>query len=269
MAIARVTSGSGDSGGTASTTTISITGFTVSGVDKVLYVVVMANEPAVLSPDPTVVWDSAGANQNFGAPIKKSTGTGTYIAVYRLINPTDGASKIISISGMSATVRDAAAAVLYSGVDQVTPNDAEVLQEVASQASPYSSSTITSPAGDAILGFYARETNTTSPTVTGGGNVLVVAKSVSGTNGYCAIAEDLDGADDTIDWAFSTSTIPISLVTFNVNASVSTLPFVMLEQPAVVTVRGQQAMPPWNTLGSGLLTSQPPFFTTVDGKRVN
>lgn len=220
MAIARVTFGSNDNTTTGATTTGSITNFTVSGSDTVLYVGVMSNDTPVLSPDPTVIWDSAGANQDFGSPISKSTGTGTYLAIYRLKNPTAGSNKTISLSGLSASVRDAFCAVLFSGVDQTTPNDSvDLVENNTTNTGTLSSSTITSPAGDWIVSFFARSTSTTTPSVTGGGNTLILAEAVGGNNGFVAVAEDADGADDTIDWAFSTSVVGTTIISFNLNAA--------------------------------------------------
>lgn len=224
-AIARSTVLGANNGATAGTTTASITNFTVSGTDKVLWVLCGGSEVAVTSPDPAVVWDSAGANQTL-TRISVSTGTGDVIFLFRLINPTDGTNKTISVTGLSATTRDACIGFLYTGVDQTTPNDAINVVESAS-ATNISTGTITSPAGDWIIGVGIRDGSTT-PGVSGGGNVVVLATGTSGNTAITFVSEDADGADDTIDYT-SGGNARWSLLTMNVNAAAgggggSTLP---------------------------------------------
>lgn len=213
-AMARGATGGANNGATAGTTTGSVTNFSISGSEKVLYVLTISGETAVTSPDPVVVWDSAGANQTL-TKVAASTGTGETAFLYRLINPTDGVNKTISVTGLSATSRDAIYAVYYTGVDQVTPND--TINIVETSVSNPSSGVITNPAGDWIVGFYARN-GSTIPTVTGGGNTLVTTQTTSGATASCGLAEDVDGADDTIDWN-SGGVAAWTLFTFNLNAS--------------------------------------------------
>jgi hypothetical protein len=216
-ALARSTTLSGNNGATAGTTTQSMTNFTVSGADKVLYCSVGSGETTVTSPDPTVIWDSAGANQSF-TKISQSTGTGQNLFLYRLIAPTDGVNKTISFSGQSATARDAAICVLYTGVDQVTPNDAVDLREVTATANPASNSVTGGGAGDWLVGFTMRSGATVPGLDTSTGGAIITTQGTSGTTAIFGFAEDQDGATDTIKWT-SGSGSTWTLQTFNLNAS--------------------------------------------------
>lgn len=214
-ALARSTVLGANNGATVGTTTLSITNFTISGTEKVLYCWVGSSEQTVTSPDPTVVWDSAGVNEGL-TRIGVTTGTGEISFLYRKIAPTDGVNKTISFSGLSATSREAAYCALYTGVDQVTPNDTIDLVELASSQNP-SSGSITSPAGDWILSFFHRA-GSIVPTATGGGNVVVGTQASSSSTSIYGLGEDTDGADDTFDWA-SGGLARWSIMTFNLNAS--------------------------------------------------
>ncbi len=199
--------------GCDSTATGSVTTMTcnpdVSGSNKILYCAVLAND--VTDINPAAVYNITETM----TLIKESSGTGTYLAVFRLIAPSDGVGVGVVFTSLSGSVRDAGVCVNYTGVDQSTPNDTENLVETASNT-VLSSGTITNPAGDVIFGALSK-TGTGAPSVTGGGNSLILATGTSGNNGYVAIAEDVDGADDTMDWSIGVNAA-MSAITFNVNA---------------------------------------------------
>lgn len=216
MAITRPTASLGaNNGTTASVTTISIPNFTVSGSNKVMYVLVCSGESTVTTPDPTVVWDSAGVNESL-TRIAVSTGTGETAFLYRKIAPSDGTNKTISVTGASGTARDCAIVALYNGVDQVTPEDTINVVELAVSQNP-SSGAITSPSGDWIVSFFARN-GSGVPTVSGGGNSLVLTQATAGSTAVSGHAEDQDGVDDTIDYASAGNSI-WTIFTFNMNAA--------------------------------------------------
>ncbi len=200
--------------GCDSTTTGSVTTMTcnpdVSGSNKVLYCAVMAND--VPNIDPAAVYN---VTENMTL-IKESSGTGIYLGVFRLIAPSDGVGVGVVFTGLSGSVRDAGICVNYTGVDQSTPNDTENLVETAS-ATSLNSGSITSPAGDVIFGGYSTTGNVTPTVNTGGGNAIILNKKTAGNNGNVSIAEDVDGADDTMDWSWSPGSAA-SAITMNLNA---------------------------------------------------
>ena len=207
------TGGAGNTPG--SVTTLSIANFTVSGTDKVLYVGVMSNTFSVPA-SPTCIWDAAGANQSF-TKIAETTGTSIWCALFRLINPTDGTNKTISLAGLPSGGTDSAIAALLTGVDQTTPNDTvEVVQDATTPTSK-SSGTITSPSGDWIAGFAAVENNN-SASLQQQGAAPDKVQNTGNNNATLGFDTDQDGADDTFDWSWTTAG-DVSLLTFNVNAA--------------------------------------------------
>lgn len=215
MAIARSTTLGGNNGTTGSVTTGSITNFTISGSDKVLYVVTESNDTPVVSP--TASWSGNGTPQGM-TQIAVSTGTGTALNLFRLINPTDETNGTISFTGLSGSVRDSFIGVLVTGVDQTTPNGTVDVVEVASGGpGTVSSNTITCAAGNWILGFASDQGIGNPPTCNGA--AVVLESETGGANGRCCYHEDTDGADDTMDWDFSATNGAETLLTFELKAA--------------------------------------------------
>jgi hypothetical protein len=103
--------------GSTEGTSGNISNCTISGTDKVLYVLVMMRGSDITG----VTWDAAGANQALTQVDAYNFEAIMHVYVYRLINPTDGSNKTITIS-KSGTDRFGAVAILATGTDQTTPN---------------------------------------------------------------------------------------------------------------------------------------------------
>lgn len=212
MAIARNTSGGGNSG-VASGTSITIALTIANNANRVLYVGIASASNA--DQTPTVTWNTTESlTQVSGAEIQGSTGN--WLEVWYLVNPT-ATSANLSITGLSASTREAAYAVCWDGVDQSTPNDAVDLVQHAATSTTISSSTITSPSGDWIASFFGGE-GSSALSATGGGNTMI-AENNNGNIVRAAAGEDADGVDDTFDWSAAGSNSHMSLITFNLNAA--------------------------------------------------
>ncbi len=206
-----------------SVTTLTITNFTVAGADKVLYVVVFSNTTnTAWHAGCTCIWDSAGANQSF-TQIGVTTGTGISGILFILKNPTDGVNKTISLAGIYNGGTDMAIASLLTGVDQTTPNDTVDIVQAATGTSK-SSSTITSPSGDWIAGFIGVDTENAA-SLTQQGAAPAKVQNTGNNNATMGYSTDQDGVDDTLDWAWTT-TSRHSLFTFNVNAAAGGAAFI-------------------------------------------
>lgn len=214
--------GQGATGGNGNTpgsvTTLSITGFTVTGANTVLYVCVFSNTiDTSWHAGCTCIWDASGANESF-TQIAQTTGSSTSAVLFRLINPTAGASKTISLAGLYTSGTESAIAALFTGADQTTPNDTvDIVEDGTSDQTPISSGTITSPSGDWIVGFCNLDTNNSASILQQGGTPAVV-QNTGNNNGTMGYDTDQDGVDDTFDWSWSTANARKTLFTFNLNA---------------------------------------------------
>jgi hypothetical protein len=257
-------------------TTIDIANVTVSGTDAVMYVVIVWGSSTAAPTAAVVVWDSAGANQNFETvdsnnPFASVSNPARGMALYRLVNPTTGSNKIVSISNLNAAVGEVAMAVVFSGVDQSTPNGTiDIVESGGGGAvTTTQSNPMTCASGNWLVSFISLADATPNFAVTGTGQVIrdSIASS-AGSNNALGFADDRDGSNDTFTWTHDSSASG-GLFTFELKAS-GAAPFV----PQVTGNPSRDIlplgeMPAQNALASGLLNSQPPFFTVVDGKRLN
>ncbi len=224
MAIALVDTGTGQTA-VSSDTTFDFTGIDVSGANTFLIVALVHASSSSAPTGATVTWDPAGANQAFGAAVTSQANPSRGMAIYVLKNPTAGAGKTISVSGLNAAaINKCGLVVSLSGVDQTTPNDTPNLVEAGAAQTTTASGTITSPAGDWILSFISGSDATPNWAVTGTGQTI--RASVNHGNANCGFADDRDGADDVVTWTHD-STNDSGAITFNLNAAAgSELPFV-------------------------------------------
>ncbi len=214
-AIARVDFSTCNSGTTAGTTTMDCTGLDVSGANKAIYCWAGSNDTTDLTL--VVTYDLAGAMQVLTEVGEHTGGTGRYLWVGRYVGPTDGSNKTVTFAGLSAVAQDSGGCGSFTGIDPADPDDTVSQSNLANITNPWSSATITSPAGDWILSFVA-EANSTDPGVSGGGQTLIAHSAAASATFETGAAEDIDGADDTIDWTGGTGNAG-TMLSFNVNAA--------------------------------------------------
>lgn len=135
-----------DSGITAAATASFDVTCTVSGTDTVLYA--FATRDSTADPGtPTATWDAVGANQAMTL-IQEGSGTSRYLAMWRLVNPTAGTAKLVTIAGLSA-IDNIGICLALEGVDQATPDDA-IVMDANTTASP-DSNTVVSATGNLVV----------------------------------------------------------------------------------------------------------------------
>lgn len=195
----------------AATTTMDCT-LTVSGTNPALFCGLGINNNT--DSNPTARWDPAGANESLVQLVESGAAGGRYLTVFRLAPPTAVTDGIVRFSDMDAGLTETATCVSYSDVDGADPEDTFDLTTCAAAVS-HNTGTITSPAGDMILGWILIHGTGTAPTETGD-SVLITSNDTA--NITVGAAEDLDGADDDLNWAWSGSTTCRSYAV-NVNAA--------------------------------------------------
>jgi hypothetical protein len=177
--------------------------FTVSaGSNSVLVAMLVMDHTATVTVS-SVVWDPTGANQALTLIRSDNNtsgggGVGALTALYGLVNPTAGASKILKASFSAATPNSYLAAITFTGANQ-TGGSTTFPNSTGSTGNNTTTSTtsltVTSATGDAVVALYnAASQNVSSMNgtqvwidssstgaISGGGNELAGAASVTMT----------------------------------------------------------------------------------------
>lgn len=243
MAIALEDFGGGSADG--ATTTIDVTGIDVQNGNEILYVAICSASTLASTESATVTWDAAGANQNIPFLAgSKNNNPSRSCSLYRLIGPTPGTNKTVSISGLSAALNDVAIVASFSGVHQTTPNGTLDLVESGGggATTTTTSGSITCAAGNWIISFAH---GGSGHAVVGGGQTLRHSQVLG--NAAVVFADDRDGADDQVEWTHASVT-DVGAISFELKAS--TAPPVSIS-PGVGadTITGQAATVALNQWG--------------------
>jgi hypothetical protein len=115
---------------------------TCTGSDRVLYVFIGID--GVSNFNPTVTYNSVSLTQ-----LTEVT-TNRYCVVLRLVNPSSGTNDVV-VSTLPGGVNQAVFAISFTGVDQVTPEDATVTSNSAGAVSL--SDAVTTATGDMLVDF--------------------------------------------------------------------------------------------------------------------
>ncbi len=87
-----------------------------SGANRVLVVLITLDSSSAISP---VTWDAAGANQAMTVIPGTSASNGTVFSyLYGLVNPTPGASKVVTVGFTTGTPSSYVSGISYTGVNQ-------------------------------------------------------------------------------------------------------------------------------------------------------
>lgn len=207
MAIARVDNQGNYSGADASGN-LNAT-ITTSGSNTLLVVFAAIDSAGDISP--TATHNSV----SMGTGTEDNT-TGQYQVVFTLKNPNAGTNLAVVVSTGLAGFSGGLIPVSYSGVDQTTPIGTIDAVGTAA-ATSLSSGTITCASGNWIVGGLSLNTQNVGLAVAVGSGNTLVSSFNDGAEGN-AYAEDQDGADDTIDWSWTTSTRG-SALTFEIKAA--------------------------------------------------
>lgn len=190
-------------------TTNDVTGITVSGTNRILYGF-LTRDSTVFSGDPTCVWDAAGANES-ATLFQTLTGTSRALALFRLVAPTVGSSKIVTFGNFN-TIDTVAGVIVLDGVDQTTPDDTPVTDSNTTGTSD--TNTVTSASGDLVLSAVAINNQNTAG-IDGGAAELQAA----GNGGIgMGLLTNAGAASVNCDWTW-TSNSDWRHAAFNVNAA--------------------------------------------------
>lgn len=182
-----------------------------AGASRVLYAIV--SEDAVVDQNFTCTFNTSESMTQ----LSETTGTGQYLAVFRLISPT-ATSADIACAGASGA--DSIAAIALSGVDQVTPNDAIAAATETASGDPISSPVVSSESGDLVVGGHAVNNKAVANTTpTGTSQVQHEEFDVAGGGQFTTDISTTPGAASvTQSWDFNTAA-RASAYAFNVNAA--------------------------------------------------
>lgn len=188
-----------DSGVTTSTATSFDVVCTVSGANKVLYAFVTRDSTGDPGT-PTAVWDSAGANQSMTL-VQEGSGTSRYLAMFRLVAPTDGTAKNVTIGGMTA-LDNIGICLALEGVDQATPDDTVVADNNTTGTSD--SNTVTSAVGNLVVSVITvNNQNTAGLAGDGGGGTEYEASGNGGIGMGLQIEAGAASVDS--DWSWTSN----------------------------------------------------------------
>lgn len=198
----------------AATTSIDVV-CSVSGTNKVLYAFVTRD--ATSDVNPSAVWDSAGANQSMTLVQESGSGTSRYLAMFRLIAPTDGTAKNVTISGLTA-IDNVGTCISLEGVNQATPDDTAVAD--ANTTGTSDSNTVSSTTGDLVVSVITVNNQNTAGLVGDGAGGTEREASGNGGIGMGLMTEPGAASVDA-DWSWSSNS-DWRHWAFNVKAASST-----------------------------------------------
>lgn len=143
----------------AGATTQDSDAITISGTNKVLYVMAFSSDstPAVPSG---VVLDPTGVNEALTKLDDTTHGTYGWASIWRLIAPSDVTAKIVRVTWGSNQSERGVVCWVETGLDQTTPNGA-VSKNTGTTSTAITSGAVTTTTGDRVLNFaHAIDTGT-------------------------------------------------------------------------------------------------------------
>jgi len=208
----------------AGSTTYASDAITISGTDKVLYVMAFSSDGSPVTPS-GVVLDSAGVNESLTKIDEQLHGTFGYASIWRRIAPSDVTAKVVTITWASSQSERGAVCWVETGIDQTTPNGA-ITKTNDTSSSAISSGAVTTTTGDRVLNFaHAIDTGTfagagvfTSPSGT-----ERIDGAISGTiyDVFAAQEQTASGASTNPSWTLSETPTGWVSFAFKVNNAAS------------------------------------------------